>query len=133
MKGPFSAPGHGTPTASDEELRVSPLPYPRLSGYGGEQRLREVRMESRYVLSDYVGQAMAQAVFDKLEDGSFIGRIPVCPGVVAFGDSLRDCESELQSTLEDWILLGLRVRHRLPVLGGIDLNQEPAREPVDAV
>ncbi len=90
-------------------------------------------MESRYVLSDYVGQAMAQAVFDKLEDGSFIGRIPVCPGVVAFGDSLRDCESELQSTLEDWILLGLRVRHRLPVLGGIDLNQEPAREPVDAV
>ena len=90
-------------------------------------------MESRYVLSGYVGPAMAQVVFDKLEDGSFTGRIPVCPGVVAFGDSLRDCESELQSTLEDWILLGLRVRHRLPVLGGIDLNQEPAREPVDAV
>ena len=90
-------------------------------------------MASGYVLSDYVEQAMAQAIFDKLEDGSFTGRIPACQGVIAFGGSLRDCERELQSTLEDWILLGLRLGHRLPVLGGIDLNKEPAREPVDAV
>lgn len=90
-------------------------------------------MASRYVLSDYVGEAMAQAVFDKLDDGTFVGRIPPCQGVIAFGGSLRDCESELRSTLEDWILLGLRLRHHLPVLGGIDLNKEPAREPVDAV
>jgi predicted RNase H-like HicB family nuclease len=90
-------------------------------------------MASRYVLSDYVQQAMAQAVFDKLEDGTFTGRIPPCQGVIALGSSLRDCESELQSTLEDWILLGLRLGHHLPVLGGIDLNKEPAREPVDAV
>jgi predicted RNase H-like HicB family nuclease len=90
-------------------------------------------MASGYVLSDYVEQAMAQAIFDKLEDGSFTGRIPACQGVLAFGGSLRDCERELQSTLEDWILLGLRLGHRLPALGGIDLNKEPAREPVDAV
>jgi predicted RNase H-like HicB family nuclease len=90
-------------------------------------------MASRYVLSDYVGEAMAQAVFDKLDDGTFVGRIPPCQGVIAFGGSLRDCESELRSTLEDWILLGLRLGHHLPVLGGIDLNKEPAREPVDAV
>ena len=84
-------------------------------------------------MSDYVGQGMAQAVFDKLEDGTFSGRIPACQGVLAFGSSLRECEDELQSTLEDWILLGLRMGHHLPVLGGIDLNKEPAREPVDAV
>ena len=77
-------------------------------------------MAPRYVLSDYVAQAMAQAAFDKLEDGTFSGRIPACQGVIALGGSLRDCESELQSTLEDWILLGLRMSHRLPVLGGID-------------
>jgi len=35
---------------------------------------------------------------------------------------LRECENELRSTLEDWILVGLKLRHRLPVLGGIDLN-----------
>jgi hypothetical protein len=31
------------------------------------------------------------------------------------------------------VLLGIKLGHPLPVLGGIDLNQEPARESVDAV
>ncbi len=90
-------------------------------------------MTSRYVLSDYVGAALAQAAYEKLDDGSYAGRIPPCPGVVAFGKSLRECENELRSTLEDWILLGLQLKHRLPVIQGIDLNKEPTREPVDAV
>ena len=90
-------------------------------------------MAGKFVLSDYVQEAMAEAVFDKLQDGTFAGRIPACEGVIALGGSLRECEAELQSTLEDWILLGLRMRHPLPVIGGINLNREPAREPVDAV
>jgi len=90
-------------------------------------------MALRYVLSDYLEQALAQAVYDKLEDGTFSGRIPACPGVVAFGPSLSECEHELRSTLEEWILLGLKLGHPLPVIGGIDLNREPLREPVDAL
>ena len=58
----------------------------------------------RYVLSEYVEHAMAQALYDKLEDGTFAGRIPLCKGVIAFGNTLRECENELRSTLEDWIL-----------------------------
>jgi hypothetical protein len=42
-------------------------------------------MATRYVLAEYTNQAMAQAVYDKLEDGTFTGRIPSCKGVVAFG------------------------------------------------
>ena len=61
------------------------------------------------------------------------GRIPSCAGAVAFGTTLRDCETELRSTLEDWILVGLQLKHPLPVIQGIDLNKEPAREPVGAV
>ena len=90
-------------------------------------------MAPRYVLSDYVEEALAQAAFERLEDGSYAGRIPTCAGVVAFGTSLRECENELRSTLEDWILVGLQLRHPLPVIAGIDLNREPAREPVDTV
>jgi len=90
-------------------------------------------MAIRYILSEYVDQAMAQAVYDKLEDGTFAGRIPACKGVVAFGATLRECEEELRSTLEDWILVGLKLGHSLPVIGSIDLNQEPIREPVDTV
>lgn len=90
-------------------------------------------MNVQYVLSDYVAEAMSQAVFDKLEDGTFAGRIPNCTGVVAFGTTLRDCDNELRSTLEDWILVGLKFKHPLPVVGGINLNREPVYEPVAAL
>jgi predicted RNase H-like HicB family nuclease len=35
---------------------------------------------------------MAEALYDKLEDGTYIGRIPTCKGVVALGAALRECE-----------------------------------------
>lgn len=90
-------------------------------------------MARQYILSEYLNEAMAQAIYDKLEDGSFAGRIPSRKGGIAFGATLRECEDELRSTLEDWIWLGLKLGHSLPILGSIDLNEEPAREPVDAV
>ena len=90
-------------------------------------------MAANRVLSDYIRQAMEQAEFDKLDDGTFGGTVPPCAGVLAFGSTLRECETELRSTLEDWILVGIKMGHPLPVMGGIDLNMEPKREPVDAV
>ena len=73
-------------------------------------------MEGQFILTDYVEQALAQTIYDKLEDNTFTGRIPPCQGVIAFGSTLRECESELRSTLEDWILLGLKLGHVLPVI-----------------
>ena len=90
-------------------------------------------MPAKYILSEYVEQALSEALYDKLEDGTFSGKIPSCKGVVAFGNALRECEEELRATLEDWILVGLKLGHPLPVIGGIDLNKEPVREPVDTV
>jgi predicted RNase H-like HicB family nuclease len=66
---------------------------------------------------------MESARYDKLEDGSFSGEVPKMPGVVAFGKTLQQCQQELRSTVEDWILVGLRLGHTLPRLAGIDLNQ----------
>jgi predicted RNase H-like HicB family nuclease len=88
-------------------------------------------MPTKYILTEYVDQAMAQAEYDKLEDGTFSGRIPACQGVVAFADTLRQCQDELRSTLEDWIFVGLKLGHSLPIIAGIDLNKEPTRESVD--
>jgi len=90
-------------------------------------------MAVRFTLTEYVNQLMGQALYDKLEDASFAGRIPQCKGVLAFGATLRECEDELRSTLEDWIFVGLKLRHPLPVIAGIDLNREPVHEPVDAL
>ena len=72
-------------------------------------------MLGQFVLSDYIDIALAEAEYDKLEDETFSGRIPSCKGVIAFGTSLRECETELRSTLEDWVLLGLKFGHPLPV------------------
>lgn len=70
-----------------------------------------------FALTAYIEAALELASYDKLEDGSFAGEIPKLKGVVAFGDTLRECEHDLRSTLEDWILVGLRMGHKLPVLG----------------
>lgn len=90
-------------------------------------------MKVRFVLTDYVNLLMTHAVYDKLEDGTYAGRIPTCTGVIAFGHTLRDCEDELRSTLEDWILVGLKLGHSLPIIAEIDLNKEPAYESVEAL
>lgn len=78
-------------------------------------------MTVQYILSEYLNRAMAQADYDKLEDGSFSGRIPSCKGVIAFGATLHECEAELRSTLEDWLLVGLKLGHTLPVINGHDI------------
>ena len=72
-------------------------------------------MPIRYILSEYLDRAIAEAEFDKLEDGTFAGRIPACKGVIAFGVTLRECENELRSTLEDWLVVGLKLGHTLPI------------------
>lgn len=90
-------------------------------------------MDVHFVISEYLDKALAQAEYDKLEDSSFSGRIASCPGVIAFGNSLKECEDELRSTLEDWLLVGLKLGHKLPVVGGIDLNKKPEHEPVESL
>lgn len=83
-------------------------------------------MSGTYILSDYVEMALGLAEYDKWDDETFAGRIPSCKGVVAFAKTLRECESELRSTLEDWVLVGLKLGHGLPVLADINLNRAPA-------
>jgi predicted RNase H-like HicB family nuclease len=91
-----------------------------------------VFMSRRYILTAYVHEALERAVYDKLEDQTFAGSIPDCPGVVAFAPTLHHCERELRSTLEDWILLGLKLAHALPVIGDIDLYEVATGQPASA-
>ena len=88
---------------------------------------------SQNVLTGYIRTALSCAEYDKLEDGTFYGRIALCKGVIALGKTLRECENALQSTLEDWVLLGLKLNHPLPVIGDYDLNKDPVYESMAAV
>jgi predicted RNase H-like HicB family nuclease len=73
------------------------------------------------MLTDYLTAAMHQAHYEILEDGNFYGQIPGFAGVFASQSTLEATRQELQSVLEGWILLGLRLGDALPVVNGIDL------------
>lgn len=90
-------------------------------------------MSGQFILSDYLDRALSEAEYDKLEDGTFSGRIPSCVGVIAFAARLRECEQELRSVLEDWVLVGLKLGHSLPILDTLDLNRKPIYEPLESV
>lgn len=47
---------------------------------------------------------MSKAVYEKLKDGNFVGKIPPCSGVIAFGETLYQCQEELRSSLRDGLL-----------------------------
>jgi predicted RNase H-like HicB family nuclease len=71
------------------------------------------------MLLEYVQAALRSASYEKLEDGSYCGRIPKCPGTIAFARSLFDCQEELRSTLEDWLLVKLRHGDPIPPVPGV--------------
>ena len=90
-------------------------------------------MEFKFVLTDYIEQAMAQAVYEELEGGTFGATIPPCWGVIAFGPTFAECKEELRSVLEEWMLVGFKLGHDLPVVAGIDLNFDVTQELAESL
>lgn len=79
------------------------------------------------MLISYIHEAMRLAKYEILEDHTYFGEIPGFQGVWANADSLDACREELQSVLEDWLVVGLRMGHELPVVAGINLIPAEAR------
>jgi predicted RNase H-like HicB family nuclease len=77
------------------------------------------------MLTDYIRAAMMQAHYEILDDGGFYGEIVGLPGVLAAAATLEGCRQELQEVLEGWIILGLRLGHAFPPVGGVELRVEP--------
>ncbi|HWL94036.1 MAG TPA: type II toxin-antitoxin system HicB family antitoxin [Phycisphaerae bacterium] len=79
------------------------------------------------MLTAYIQAAMSKAKYAILKDGSYYGEIPGFQGVWAEGDTLEACRRELQSVLEDWLILGLQLGHRLPRLPGVGTFPKPRK------
>jgi predicted RNase H-like HicB family nuclease len=76
---------------------------------------------------------MAKAIYDKLEDGSFSGKIPQCPGVLAFAETLYKCEQTLRLALEGWLIVKIRHGDTLPIIRKINLNVKVSEQKSAAV
>ena len=68
---------------------------------------------------------MRKAHYEILKESEgYIGKILGLQGVWADADTLEACREELREVLEEWIILGLKMGHHIPVIDGIELNIE---------
>ena len=75
------------------------------------------------MLTKYINSAMEKAHYEILEESrTFYGSIRGFKGVWAEGETLEACRQELQSVLEEWIIIRLRRGLPLPSLKGIVLK-----------
>ncbi len=75
------------------------------------------------MLLEYIEAAMRTATYEKLADGTYSGKIKRCSGTIAFAETLYECQKELRSVLEDWLIVKLRHGDALPVVGRVNLNR----------
>ena len=90
-------------------------------------------MKPKFVLTGYLERAMSEAKYEEFEGGTFGATIPPCWGVIAFGETLTECREELQSVLEEWVVVSLRLGDALPAVADFDLNLEVIGEPVESL
>lgn len=83
------------------------------------------------MLTEYIQAAMQKAHYEIMEDGRIFGSVPPCPGCWADGDTLEECGDDVQSTLESWIIVGLRHADRFEVIDGLGLNSGAAHAETD--
>jgi predicted RNase H-like HicB family nuclease len=77
------------------------------------------------MLTAYINAALRKARYELLSEGEgCIGTIDECQGVWAQAQTLEACREELREALEEWIVLGLKMGHPLPVIDGIALGME---------
>ena len=74
------------------------------------------------MLTKYIEAAMRHAEYEIIEDdNSFYGHVPGFSGLWANAPTLEGCREELQSVLEDWILIGMRWKSTIPIVDGITM------------
>lgn len=74
------------------------------------------------MLNEYLRATMRHCQVELLEDGTYFASIPGFDGLWSNATTVEDCQQQLCDALDDWVLLGLKLGHPLPVVDGIDLN-----------
>ena len=84
------------------------------------------------MLIPYIQAAMHEAHYELMESGRYFGEIPSCQGCWGEGSTLEECREDLEGALQDWIVVGLRFGHGLPLIAGIDINPRPEMDYAEA-
>jgi predicted RNase H-like HicB family nuclease len=82
----------------------------------------------RGVFSEYIQAALKQAEYDTLEDGSYMATVPGLQGVIAIGDTLGECCTDLIEVIEEWIVARLEYGYPVPPIGSHSISS--SKEPI---
>ncbi len=74
------------------------------------------------MLFEYTQKALKKAVYKKLDDGTWFAEIPGFEGVWANGNTVEQCRTELLEVLEEWLILKLRDKDKIPEVEGVALK-----------
>lgn len=68
------------------------------------------------MLRAYIQQAMDHAHYEIIdqEKAPYYGEIPELQGVMGIGKTLEECRTDLEDALDEWITLGLQMKHVIP-------------------
>jgi predicted RNase H-like HicB family nuclease len=78
------------------------------------------------VISRYVEEALRRAGYDKLEDGTFYGKVRGLRGVLSTGETLEECRNQLADVVEEWVLVRVAKGLSVPRLGKIAIRGKTA-------
>lgn len=74
------------------------------------------------MLFEYIKGALERAEYKKIEDGTWFAEIPGFEGVWANGKTIEECRKELMEVLEEWLILKLRDRDKIPDIKGAEIT-----------
>jgi predicted RNase H-like HicB family nuclease len=83
------------------------------------------------MFSEYIQAALMHAEYDTLEDGSYVATVTGLQGVIAVGDTLEECRSDLIDVIEEWIVARLQWGYPIPPISGHTISS--SKEPIAVV
>jgi predicted RNase H-like HicB family nuclease len=78
------------------------------------------------MIRQYIEEALRRARYDKLEDGTFCAEVPRLRGIVAIGDTLEECRTQLAEVVEEWVLVRVAKGLSIPPLGKVEVKVRKA-------
>ena len=78
------------------------------------------------MIRQYVEEALRNARYDRLEDGTLYGEVPKLRGVLATGETLEECRNQLGEVVEEWVLVRVARGLAVPPLGKVAVKVKKA-------
>lgn len=66
------------------------------------------------MITIFLSKTLDRARYKLLDDATYFGEVPGMRGVWANAKTLEECRGELQEVLEDWLLLKVQQREKIP-------------------